>query len=123
MLSGAQILLNRLSCISTQARKLFCVIVREAYYGPLHPKPPGVATPAEILEACGLDVGEFYSLLEILKNEHLIEVGGEYPLEEIRLTSEGAIAEEIDEYCRKINVPLEDVLAGLDTSPLPSQLT
>ena len=85
----------------------------------MHPKPPGVATPAEILEACGLDVGEFYSLLEILKNEQLIETRGDYPLEEIRLTSEGSVAEEIGECCRKINVPLENVLVGLDTSFLP----
>ena len=119
MLLSARILLNRLSFVPPPARKLFCVIVREAYHGPLHPKPAGVATPAEILEACGLDVGEFYSFLEVLNNEHLIEIGGDYPMEEIRLTPEGAVAEEIDEYCRKINLPLENVLAGLDTSSLP----
>jgi acyl dehydratase len=119
MLSRARVLLNRLGFVPTAARKLFCVIVREAYHGPMRPKPPGVATPAEILEACGLDVGEFYALLDILKDEQLIEIRGDYPLEEIRLTSEGSVAEEIGEYCRKINVPLENVLAGLDTSSLP----
>ena len=118
MLTSAPVLLNRLGSVSTAARKLFCVIVREVFHGPIHPKAPGVATPAEILEACGLDVGEFYSLLEILRNEHLIEIGGEYPLEEIRLTSEGSAAEEIDQYCRKKGVPLESVLAGLDISSL-----
>jgi hypothetical protein len=85
----------------------------------MHPKPPGVATPAEILEACGLDVGEFYSLLEVLKNQHLIEIGGNYPLEEIRLTTEASIAEQIAQYCTEVNIPLEDVLAGLDASSLP----
>ena len=118
MLSGAQVLLNRLICISTPARKLFCVIVREAYYGPLHPKLPGVATPAEVLEACGLDVGEFYSLAEVLRKEHLIEIVGDYPLEAIHLTTESSAAEEIAEYCRKVNVPLEEVLARLDASSL-----
>jgi len=119
MLSGARVLFNRLGFVPAPARKLFCVIVREAYHGPMRPKDPGVASPAEILEACGLDVGEFYSLLEVLKNQGLIEIGGEYPFEEIRLTSEGAAAEEIDEYCRKVGVALENILAGLDTNSLP----
>ena len=118
MLSSARALLNRLGSVPAPARKLLCVIVREAYHGPMHPKPLGVATPAEILEACGLDVGEFYSLTEVLKKAHLIEIVGDYPLEAIHLTTESSAAEEIAEYCRKVKVPLEEVLAGLDASSL-----
>ena len=79
---------DRLQTVSVQARKLFDVIVREAFHGPLRPKPDGTATPPEILEACGLDVGEFYALLDLLREAGLIEVAGLYPFEEIRLTPE-----------------------------------
>jgi hypothetical protein len=82
----ASFLSDRLRSVSIPARKLFDVIVREAYHGPLHPKPEGTATPPEILEACGLDVGEFYILLEMLKQAGLIGVSSSYPFEEIRLT-------------------------------------
>ena len=79
---------DRLQRVSIPARKLFDVIVREAYHGPLHPKPEGTATPPEILEACGLDVAEFYTLLDMLKQAGLIGVSSAYPFEEIRLTAE-----------------------------------
>jgi hypothetical protein len=84
----ASFLADRLQRISIPARKLFAVIVREVDHGPLHPKPEGTATPPEILEACGLDVGEFYTLLDMLKQAGLIGVSSSYPFEEIRLTSE-----------------------------------
>ncbi len=86
MENPASFLSDRLRSVSIPARKLFDVIVREAYHGPLHPKPEGTATPPEILEACGLDVGEFYILLEMLKQAGLIGVSSSYPFEEIRLT-------------------------------------
>ena len=70
------------------ARKLFDVIVSQTRRGSLHPKPKGTATPPEILEACGLDVGEFYDLLKVLTEAGLIGVSGSYPFEEIRLTPE-----------------------------------
>ena len=79
---------DRLQTVSVPARKLFDVIVREVYHGPLHPKPEGTATPPEILEACGLDVAEFYTLLDMLKQAGLIGVSSPYPFEEIRLTPE-----------------------------------
>ena len=75
-----------LSGASPVTGKLFTVIVRQAYHGPIRYKPEGVATPPEILEACGLDVGEFYELLSWLTAHGLIEISGEYPFEEIRLT-------------------------------------
>jgi hypothetical protein len=84
----ASFLADRLQRISIPARKLFAVIVREVDHGPLHPKPEGTATPPEILEACGLDVGEFYTLLDMLKQAGLIGVSSSYPFDEIRLTPE-----------------------------------
>jgi hypothetical protein len=70
---------ERLETVSAPARKLFDLIVREAYHGPL-------ATPPEILEACGLDVEQFYALLDVLKEAGLIRVSNAYPFEEIQLT-------------------------------------
>jgi hypothetical protein len=83
---------DRLRLVSVTARKLFDVIVHQAYQGPLHPKPKGIATPAEILEACGLDVGEFYILLSALTTAGLIRVSNAYPFEEIQLSAEAAEA-------------------------------
>jgi hypothetical protein len=83
---------DRLQTVSAPARKLFDVIVRQAYQGPLHPKPKGTATPPEILEACGLDVGEFYALLSVLTAAGLIRVSSAYPFEEIRLSPQAAEA-------------------------------
>lgn len=74
--------------IPDPARKLLDVIRSQAQRGTLRPKPAGAATPPEILEACGLDVGEFYQLLTVLTKAGLIMVSGDYPFEEIRLTSE-----------------------------------
>ena len=88
MLNPTSFLSDRLQSVSIPARKLFDVIVHEAYHGPLHPKPEGTATPPEILEACGLDVGEFYILLDALKEAGLIGVSSCYPFEEIQLTPE-----------------------------------
>jgi hypothetical protein len=109
-------LLDRLRTVSGQARNLFCVVVRQAYHGPMHPKSPGVATPPEILEACGLDVGEFYSLLKSLEGARLLDVSGEYPFEEIRLAPEASAAQGIAERCKQKGVPLEEVFVGLDGS-------
>jgi len=61
-----------------------------AYHGPLRPKHKGTATPLEILEACGLDVGEFYALLEVLQEAGLIRISNSYPFEEIGLSLEAA---------------------------------
>jgi hypothetical protein len=72
------------------ARKLLALIARQADGGPIHPKPPGVATPPEVLEACGLDVGHFYDLLQWLVAHELVQVSGDYPFEEIRLTPSAA---------------------------------
>ncbi len=102
---------------SPPARKLFAVIVREAYHGPIRPKTKGTATPPEILEACGLDVGEFYRLLEELQAARLIQVRNEYPFEEIHLSSEALEAESLAERCTRAEIPLEDVFVNLRQSP------
>jgi hypothetical protein len=83
---------ERLRTVPAAARKLFAVIAHEAYHGPLRPKIRGIATPAEILEACGLDVGEFYTLLGVLTTAGLIQVRNAYPFEEIQLSREAAEA-------------------------------
>jgi hypothetical protein len=86
--ASASFVSARLQTVSVSARKLFELIVEEAYHGPLHPKPKGTATPPEILEACGLDVGEFYELLDTLQQAGLIRVTNSYPFEEIQLSPE-----------------------------------
>jgi hypothetical protein len=108
---------QQLKSVSIAARKLFSMIVREAYHGPIHPKPKGIATPPEILEACGLDVGEFYSLLETLKKARLIQVLNEYPFEEIQIAPEATEAEAIAERCARENIPLEDAFVNLIVPP------
>jgi hypothetical protein len=81
-------ILDRLQTLSTPARKLFGVIVQQAFHGPIHPKPKGTATPPEIMEACGLSVEEFYTLLSVLEEAGLIRVSSAYPFEEIVLAPE-----------------------------------
>src|SRR5271154_721896 len=106
-------LLERLRSVSVPARKLFAVIVREAYHGPIHPKEKGTATPPEILEACGLDVADFYALLKNLQDAQLIEISSSYPFEEIRLNPGAAEAESIADRCREQKTPLEDTFVNL----------
>ncbi len=110
------LLLDRLKTASVPARKLFAVIVREAFHGPIHPKIKGTATPPEILEACGLDVGEFYRLLEELKRTGLIQVSNAYPFEEIMLSGPSD-AESLAERCANTNTPLEEVFVDLVFPP------
>jgi hypothetical protein len=106
-------LLERLRGVSIPARKLFAVIVREAYHGPIHPKEKGTATPPEILEACGLDVADFYALLKNLQDAQLIEISSSYPFEEIRLTPGAAEAESVAARCLQQKTPLEDAFVNL----------
>jgi hypothetical protein len=88
----AALVVDRLETVSVPARKLFEVILHQAYRGPLRGKSHGTATPPEILEACGLDVGEFYALLGELTTAGLIRVSNAYPFEEIQLSPEAAEA-------------------------------
>lgn len=89
------------------------MIVHEAYHGPIHPKVKGTATPPEILEACGLDVGDFYRLLEELKRAGLIQIANVYPFEEIALSADSIDAEMLAERCMNANIRLEEVFVDL----------
>ena len=105
--SDSSFLRNRVQALPISARKLLAVIVREAYHGPIYPKVKGTATPPEILEACGLDVGEFYSLLNVLKEAGLIQILNSYPFEEIRLSADAAEAEWVAELQMSEKIPSE----------------
>jgi hypothetical protein len=71
--------------LTSDARKLLDVIVRQIEQGSLRSKEKGVATMPEVHEACGLDVDAMYAVLAVLREAAIIEVTGEYPFEEIRL--------------------------------------
>lgn len=94
-----------------EARKLLCVIVRQAFRGSLRSKEPGIATLPEIHEACGLDVDGMYVWLRELLDRGVIEMGGEYPFEEIHLTGTGAKA--IFQQCDARKIPLECIFVDL----------
>jgi hypothetical protein len=74
------------------AKHLLQVIARQVEHGSLRSKEPGMATMPEVHEACGLDVDGMYSALKVLREAGLVEVRGEYPFEEIRLTDEGGLS-------------------------------
>jgi hypothetical protein len=72
--------------LPAEARRLLGVIEYQAFHGAVQSKEPGVATMPEVHEACGLDVDGMYAALAALRTAGLIEVTGQYPFEEIRLT-------------------------------------
>jgi hypothetical protein len=100
-----------------QARRLLCVIVRQAYHGTLLSKTPGRATMPEIHEACGLDVDEMQSLLSVLRDAGLITIEGAYPFEEIRLededVSEGGLWRLVLGRCESAGMELEACVVNL----------
>ena len=65
----------------------------------------------EVHEACGLDVDQMYSVLHVLRAARFIDLEGDYPFEEIRLT-DGAM-ESVLIRCEAAKIKVEDVLAGL----------
>jgi len=109
----APFVFERLHTVPVPARKLFAVVVQQAFHGPIRPKAKGVATPPEILEACGLDVAEFYTLLAALSGAGLIQISNVYPFEEIQLSPEAADAESVAEHCTSRNIALEDAFVNL----------
>ena len=113
----ASFIFDRLRGVPIPARKLFAVIVQQAYHGPIRPKTRGTALPAEILEACGLDVGDFYKLLSALATAGLIRISNAYPFEEIQLSPGAAEAEVLAERSRSENIPLEEVFVNLVQPP------
>lgn len=89
------------------------MIARQAYHGSLRSKNPGIATMPEVHEACGLDVDGMYSLLQVLRDARLVDVRGEYPFEEIRLTDQATALKAILERCESARIAVEDVVAEL----------
>ena len=88
---------DRLRNLPVDGRKLLGVIVRQADHGSLRGKEPGMVTMPEVHEACGLDVDGMYSALGVLRDAGMIQLAGDYPFEEIRLTGARGIAlEDID---------------------------
>lgn len=110
-MSGSTDFASRVRLLPISARKLLCVIARQAYHGALRSKDPGVATMPEIHEACGLDVDGMYAELRVLREAGLIEVAGQYPFEEIRLKGEDVVAIVTRSEARK--VALEEALVDL----------
>jgi hypothetical protein len=115
---AASRLIERLKPLPIAARRLLCVIVKQAYHGTLRSKAPGVATMPEVLEACGVDMDQLYVLLDLLKKERLIEIDGEYPFEEMKLAADSLIAKAIADECEKAEIPLEWVLVDLRVEAL-----
>jgi hypothetical protein len=119
---GGQRFVDRLRQLPVQARRLLCVIVRQAYRGPLRSKAPGRATMPEVHEACGLDVDELQGTLAFLKDSQFVVLEGSYPFEELRL--EGApdgdpsIWERVLQRCATTGAPLESVLVDLQLEGL-----
>jgi hypothetical protein len=113
---------ERLGQLPVQARRLLCVIVRQAYHGTLRSKAPGRATMPEIHEACGLDVDELQGLLTCLKDSSFISVEGSYPFEELQLEGEPdgdtSLWETVLNRCEATGTPLERVVVDLQLERL-----
>ena len=105
-------LADRLRPLPVSARKLLCVIARQAYHGALRSKPKGIATMPEIHEACGLDVDAMYSVLKTLRDAGLITMAGEYPFEEIQF-NESTEIEALVKRCELTGISQEDVVVEL----------
>jgi len=114
--------MQRLGRLPVPARRLLCVIVRQAYHGTLQSKLPGHATMPEIHEACGLDVDEMQSLLTALMDSHFVSVEGSYPFEELELEGEPVGAEgtweTVLKRCDSTGTPLEAVVVNMQLEGL-----
>jgi len=109
--------MQRLAVLPMPARRLLCVIVRQAYQGTLRSKTPGRATMPEIHEACGLDVDELQSLLTILQENGLVSLEGAYPFEEVQLQDQSlddvGFWQKVLHHCQGTCTPLETILVSL----------
>jgi hypothetical protein len=113
---------ERLRLLPVQARRLFCVIARQAYHGTLRSKTPGTATMPEVHEACGLDVDELYDVLHLLQQAEFVTVLDSYPFEEMKLTGESpveaAVLQMVLNRCDAGKIPLESALVDLHLESL-----
>jgi hypothetical protein len=114
---AGQRLLDRLRPLPVQARRLLCVILRQAEYGTLRSKAPGRVTMPEIHEACGLDVDELQGVLAVLKDAHFISLEGFYPFEELQLVGDPvgdpSVWERVLKRCDSTGTPLESVIVNM----------
>jgi hypothetical protein len=117
-----QRLVQRLGQLPVQARRLLCVVVRQAYHGTLRSKAPGRVTMPEIHEACGLDVEALQDLLTCLKDAHFVSLEGVYPFEELQLEGEPdgspGIWETVLQRCAATGTALETVVVDLQVERL-----
>jgi hypothetical protein len=108
---------QRLGQLPVQARRLLCVIVRQAYHGTLRSKAAGRATMPEIHEACGLDVDELQAVLTFLTDSHFVSLEGSYPFEELQLEGEpvgdASMWKTVLDRCDSTGTPLERVVVDL----------
>jgi hypothetical protein len=115
--AARQRFVQRLQVLPVQARRLLCVIVRQAYHGTLRSKAPGRATMPEIHEVCGLDVDELQGLLTRLKDAQFVSLEGFYPFEELQLAGKPdgdiSIWETVLKRCAATGTPLERVVVDL----------
>jgi hypothetical protein len=113
---------ERLQPLPVAARRLLCVIIRQAYQGTLRSKAPGRATMPEIHEACGLDVDAMQGLLTFLKDARFISLEGSYPFEEVQLEGErdgdASIWETVLKRCAATDTALETVIVDLQFQSL-----
>ena len=117
-----QRLVERLQLLPVEARRLLCVIVRQAHHGALRSKAAGRATMPEIHEACGLDVDELQRLLNLLRDIDFISLDGSYPFEEVQLegapAGESSIWEIVLNRCNSTGMPLEMVVVTMQLEQL-----
>src|SRR5262245_4158768 len=115
--ASRQRFVQRLQLLPVQARRLLCVIVRQAYHGTLRSKAPGRVTMPEIHEACGLDVDELQGELAFLKDSHFISLEGCYPFEELQLEGDPVgdprIWERVLKRCDSTGTPLEAFIVNM----------
>jgi len=119
--AARQRFIERLEQLPVQARRLLCVIARQAYQGTLRSKAPGRATMPEIHEACGLDVDELLGMLALLKDSHFVSVEGSYPFEELTLKGESVgdqgIWETLLTRCDSNGTPPETAVVNMQFEP------
>jgi hypothetical protein len=122
--NGMRELADRLMLVPENSRKLLARIVELAYqresrdreqdHGQNKDRRPNTVYFPELHESCGLDVEAMYETLKPLQRAGLIEIGDQYPFEEIVLVAqspsgENALAELVRK-CERANVSVWDVI-------------
>lgn len=103
---------ERLGKVSPHAAKLYSRMVEMAYSGRGQARSGDAAYLPELYESCGVTVEEMYEHLEALKSAGLIELEGEYPFEDAKLTDASA-ARALFEQGRSRGVTASEVINEL----------